>query len=52
MPIFLAVLTAVGLLAGLSGDGLADVLSWLGLAVPAAICVWALWFRNSPRGKR
>jgi hypothetical protein len=40
MPAALAVLSAVGLVSALVGDGTWDVLSWLTLAAPAAVPVY------------
>ncbi|HBT32374.1 MAG TPA: hypothetical protein DEB15_05845, partial [Pusillimonas sp.] len=39
-PAALAVITAVGLIAALVGDGWMDVLSWAALAVPVAVMMW------------
>lgn len=36
-PLVLGLTSAVGLLAGLLGDGLADYLSWLALAAPVVV---------------
>lgn len=48
MPIVLAVLSAVGLLFGLLGDGWWDAVSWIGLGVPVLVCAWfgLPWFRR------
>jgi hypothetical protein len=42
VPLLLGVLTTVGLIAALVGDGLWDGLSWLTLGVPVAVCVYCL----------
>lgn len=34
IPIVLAVATIIALIAGLLGDGAADIIAWLGLALP------------------
>jgi hypothetical protein len=39
-PILLAVLSFGGLISGLVGDGPWDVMSWIGLGVPVAVCIW------------
>jgi len=39
-PIVLGVLSAIGLLAALLGDGLYDAVSWLGLGLPVAASLW------------
>jgi hypothetical protein len=40
MPILLGVLTALGLVAGLLGDGWWDVVAVAGLGVPVAVGAW------------
>lgn len=47
MPALLAAMTALALVAGLVGDGLWDLVSWAGLAVP----VLAAWPAITPRKK-
>jgi hypothetical protein len=42
-PIALAVLSAIGLVAGLVGDGMLDAISWFGLGLPVAVCLWYGW---------
>lgn len=49
-PAVLAVMTLVGLVAGLLGDGWHDGVAWIGLGVPVLICAWALCRR--PRARR
>jgi xanthosine utilization system XapX-like protein len=39
-PIAPAVLSALGLLSALIGDGLWDWVSWLALGLPVAVCCW------------
>jgi hypothetical protein len=46
-PVVLAVLSAVGLVGGLVGDGGWDWVAWIGLGAP---CVAAVWF--GVRGRR
>lgn len=41
-PIVLGVLGLVGLVAALIGDGIMDAVSYLLLAVPLAVIVWAI----------
>jgi len=43
MPILLGVLTAVGLVAGLLGDGWWDVVAVIGLGAPVAIGAWHMF---------
>jgi hypothetical protein len=52
MPVLLGLLTAAALTIGLLGDGAADALSWVGLAAPIAVCVWAVWLRGALRARR
>lgn len=40
MPLALSIMTAVGLISALLGDGLWDAFSWVTLAVPVIVCVW------------
>jgi hypothetical protein len=40
VPIGLALVIAVGLLAALLGDGLWDAISWIGLGTPLAVIGW------------
>lgn len=46
VPVLLAVLTAIGLLSALTGDGWRDALSWLTLAAPLLTVIWAMGFRQ------
>ncbi len=48
-PLVIAILSAVGLIAGLVGDGAWDWLAWIGLGVP---CIAALWFGLPGRAPR
>jgi hypothetical protein len=41
-PILLGVLGLAGLISALMGDGLMDALSYLSLAVPLVVIVWAV----------
>lgn len=47
IPLVLAVLSLVGLVAALTGDGLRDALSWATLTVPVAAVAWAIRARRS-----
>lgn len=42
IPVLVGVLTAIGLVAALVGDGAWDLLSWLALAIPLAVIGWGL----------
>ncbi|EZP69055.1 hypothetical protein [Pseudomonas sp. RIT357] len=46
IPLGIGLLGAAGLFAALLGDGLWDSLSWVGLGIPAAIGMWALFKRR------
>ncbi|MBP7335146.1 hypothetical protein [Niveispirillum sp.] len=46
-PILIAVLSIVGLVAALTGDGWRDALSWAALAVPVLAVAWAMAARRS-----
>ncbi len=45
-PTFIALLSLVGLLAALLGNGVFDWVSWVGLAVPVLIVGWAMKARR------
>ncbi|WP_454761041.1 hypothetical protein [Caulobacter segnis] len=40
-PAAIAVVSLIGLVVALLGDGLNDWVSWIGLAVPLVVIVWA-----------
>lgn len=46
IPALLALLSLVGLVSALMGDGARDFLSWLGLAAPVMVTLWALRARR------
>jgi len=48
VPVLLAVLTAVGLVSALVGDGIWDFASWMLLGIPVAL---ALWFMRGRRAR-
>ena len=53
IPVWLGVLSAVGLLSALLGDDLWDLLSWLTLLAPLAVIAWYTWRpRPSPAAAR
>jgi len=39
-PLLLGLVTTIGLTSALIGDGVYDVLSWLGLGIPVVVCLW------------
>ncbi|MFN3389276.1 MAG: hypothetical protein ACK40O_10110 [Allosphingosinicella sp.] len=45
-PAAIALLSLVGLVSALTGDGLRDILSWAALAVPIAVVAWAMRTRR------
>jgi hypothetical protein len=45
IPIVLNVVAAAGLAAGLFGDGMFDVMSWLLLGLPLIVAAWCFRFR-------
>lgn len=45
-PTLLALLSLFGLVAALLADGLWDLLSWMALGVPVAVCAWYAWRRS------
>ncbi|MCF2493079.1 MULTISPECIES: hypothetical protein [Dyadobacter] len=42
LPIIIGILSAIGLLSALTGDGFYDLLSWLTLGIPVVLAVWYL----------
>jgi len=48
IPLCLSLLTAVGLISALLGDGLWNVLSWLALAAPVGLCIYH-WARSAKK---
>ena len=47
-PIAMGLLTSVGLVSALFGDGgFGDMLAWLTLGIPTAACIWFGWLRRS-----
>ncbi|UUL82835.1 hypothetical protein [Sphingomonas qomolangmaensis] len=46
VPLLLAVASMIGLVAALLGDGAADIVSWVALALPVAAVIWAMRFRR------
>jgi hypothetical protein len=47
VPLAIALLTLVGLVTALTGEGWRDLLSWLALASPVAALLWAARTRRS-----
>ncbi len=47
VPLVIGLLSIVGLVAALTGDGLRDALSWATLTVPVAAVIWAMRARKS-----
>ena len=45
-PLLLALISIVGLVAALTGDGFRDALSWVALGVPVLVAIWA-WRRRA-----
>jgi hypothetical protein len=46
VPLAIGVLSVVGLVAALTGDGARDMVSWAGLATPIGATVWAMCRRR------
>ena len=44
-PFVIGLASLVGLIAALLGDGLNNLISWIGLAVPVLVIAWA-WMRR------
>lgn len=46
VPAVLAALSIVGLVSALTGDGIHNAVSWIGLAIPVIAVVWAVRYRR------
>ncbi|MBB5686562.1 hypothetical protein [Sphingobium boeckii] len=46
MPLAIALLSIMGLVSALTGDGIRDAISWVTLAVPVIVIGWALKYRK------
>lgn len=46
VPLVLAILSIIGLVSALVGDGMWDGLSWIALAIPIALCGYFLLKRS------
>ncbi|MEH6368253.1 MULTISPECIES: hypothetical protein [Pseudomonas] len=42
LPLIIGLLSAVGLISALLGDGLWDTVAWVGLGIPAVLGCWPL----------
>ena len=47
IPLLLALVSIVGLVVALTGDGLRDAASWAALAIPVFAVVWAMRARRT-----
>lgn len=47
LPLVLAVLSLIGLINALAGDGFSDAVSWIALLIPVAAVIWAMKVRRS-----
>lgn len=52
LPLLIAVLSLVGLIAALLGDGVMHGVAWLGLTAPVAAAGWAMRKRRRPRRRQ
>lgn len=39
-PTLIAIASSVGLVTALVGDGLMDIIAWIGLGIPVAVSAW------------
>lgn len=42
-PILIALVSSIGLITALVGDGPLDVIAWIGLGVPVAVGLWFMF---------
>ena len=47
VPAAIAVISTIGLVSALAGDGLQDVVSWIALSIPILAVAWAMRVRKS-----
>jgi hypothetical protein len=47
IPLMLGILSLVGLVAALLGDGIWDAVSWIALGTPLAVSAWAVMRNGS-----
>ncbi|ODA68619.1 hypothetical protein A7A08_00450 [Methyloligella halotolerans] len=47
VPTLIGIVSMVGLIAALVGDGVWDAVSWASLGIPVIVTVWMVW---GPRG--
>jgi hypothetical protein len=47
VPIAIALISCIGLISALTGDGLRDMVSWVALLIPIATILWAMRTRRS-----
>lgn len=47
LPLVLTILSLIGLVSALAGDGFSDVVSWIALLIPVAAVMWAMKTRRS-----
>lgn len=46
MPLAIGLLSTIGLVSALTGDGSRDLISWLALGTPVVATAWA-WYRRT-----
>jgi hypothetical protein len=46
-PVAIALASLIGLISALAGDGIEDVVAWIGLTLPVAAVAWAMRGRRS-----
>lgn len=49
-PFWIGLLSLIGLIAALLGDGSYDVMSWVALGVPCVLTIWYGWWK--PQSER
>ena len=53
IPVIIGILSGIGLLSALTGDGFYDLMSWLTLGFPVAVTLWFLVkMRDRPKTRR
>ena len=53
IPVIIGILSGIGLLSALTGDGFYDLMSWLTLGFPVVVTIWFLVkMRDRPKTRR
>ncbi|MFD0987380.1 hypothetical protein [Methyloligella solikamskensis] len=51
LPTVIGILSLIGLIAALVGDGVWDAVSWASLGIPVIVTVWMIWGPRPTQGR-